>query len=128
MTHGYATPLCDSGPSLNAEMRGNLLLLRHRLQLGIGEHPWCFDQATDPQPKTLKTSGDQRVEFGRIRHGAVWPEIRGNVLLGQLAVWVPPFGHSIERPHHDLADPLNEARMPNGEWGGQPPSHCHECH
>jgi transposase len=53
---------------------------------------------------------------------------RGDVFLRQLTIRIPPFGQGVERPHHDRADLLNDARMPNGEGRGQPPGYGHQRH
>src|ERR1035437_5067121 len=99
-------------------MGRDLLLLRHGFQLSVGKYSGRFHQTTDPQTETLKTIRHQRIKLGRLRHGAVWPEIRRDVLLRQLTIRVPPFGQGVEWPHHELADLLNDTRMPDGERRG----------
>src|ERR1022692_2545960 len=44
VAHRNAAPFGDAGPSLNAKMLGDLFLLRHLLDLGIGERLWALDQ------------------------------------------------------------------------------------
>ena len=47
VTHGDATPLSNTGPPLNAEVLGDLLLLRHCLELGVGELARIRNQPAD---------------------------------------------------------------------------------
>ena len=71
---GNAAPFCDAGPALDAEMRRDLLLFRHRLELGQGEAPGSLDQTVEPQPVAGEFVRHQVVERLGVRHRAVRPE------------------------------------------------------
>src|SRR6185437_10755920 len=81
LAHRSSAPLGDAGPALDAEMLGDLLLLGHRLDLGIGELPRMLDQATDAQSVVDEAVLLERTELRGHRQRAVGPEMRRYVLF-----------------------------------------------
>src|SRR5665213_368083 len=47
VAHPNTAPFGDARPSLYAKMRGNLFLLRQRLQVGEGKLAWLLHQSAD---------------------------------------------------------------------------------
>src|SRR6185437_3693494 len=92
VTHRNAAPLGDPGPALDAEVLGYLLLLGHRLDLGIGELPRMLDQAADAQSVVNEAVLLERSELRGPRQRAVGPEMRRYVPLPVLAHRTPRFG------------------------------------
>ena len=121
VAHWHAAPLGNARPALDAEMRRDLLLLGHHLQLGERQLDGVFDQAVDPQPVARKFGRDKRIEFRRFRHRAVGPKVRRNVFLTELALRIPRLRRGAERPAHEFADSLHQPRMAQGKRRGPPP-------
>ena len=67
IAHRNAAPLGDPGPSLDAEMSGDLLLLRQGLEIGEGKIAGQLHQSTDAEAVLRKLIGDQRLELRRVR-------------------------------------------------------------
>src|SRR6185437_1466455 len=119
--HRDATPLGDTGPPLNAEMFGDLLLFGHRLDLGIGELPRILDQAIDAQAVVYKPVLLERLELVGHRQRAVGPEMRRDVPFRILDRRTPRFGCPLEWADRDLSYILDQASMLDRKgWREQP--------
>src|SRR6185437_7296104 len=107
--HRNTAPLGDAGPALDAEMLGDLLLLGHRLDLGIGELLRMLDQATDAQSVVDEAVLLERLELVGHRQRAVDPVMRRYVPLPVLDHRTPRFGCPFEPADHDFADVLDQS-------------------
>src|SRR6185312_7285948 len=54
VAHGNATPFGDAGPALDAEMRRDLLLLGHRLEVSQGKLAGHLDETVDTEAVASK--------------------------------------------------------------------------
>ena len=97
-------------------MRRDLLLLAHRLQIGKREFVRSFDKPADAQLVMGELLRHERIVFGGVRHCAVWPEMRRDILFGQLGCGLPPLGQALDPADHKASSLLNQTRMPDGEW------------
>ena len=115
VAHWNAAPLRHSRPTLDAKMRGDLRLLPHDLDVSEREFVWVLDEPADSQPITGELFADEPIVFGGARHGAVRPEVWGDVLLGHLCGWLPPLGQAFQPPDHEAPGHLDDTRMPDRE-------------